>query len=246
MSRKKKHEEHENHERWLVSYADFITLLFAFFTVLYATAQTDEKKLEAVVDSIQVAFSSGLPHVVFDSIVNVPSSSGIIDSKISLTTDTTTMVESIRRGLRGSLSNNVVQVGMVNQELKVSLPERIAFAIGSAELHPSAFGVLSEVAEVVAPTAATIEVVGHADGLVVSSNSPYKDNWGLAAARSVAAVRYLEGKGMPRDRLIVVADVYTEPDATSRAITLRISLKLPSLGSELTETLEQKGLIQPP
>ena len=51
MNRKKKHEEHENHERWLVSYADFITLLFAFFTVLYATAQTDQAKLEAVVDT---------------------------------------------------------------------------------------------------------------------------------------------------------------------------------------------------
>ena len=55
-SRKKHAEEHENHERWLVSYADFITLLFAFFTVLYATSKTSAEKRDAVTDAINSAF----------------------------------------------------------------------------------------------------------------------------------------------------------------------------------------------
>jgi len=57
MSKKKKHEEHENHERWLVSYADFITLLFAFFVVMYSTSSVNEGKFRAVSDSAQGAFN---------------------------------------------------------------------------------------------------------------------------------------------------------------------------------------------
>lgn len=58
MARKKKHEEHENHERWLVSYADFITLLFAFFVVLYSVSSVNEGKYRVLSDSMVAAFRS--------------------------------------------------------------------------------------------------------------------------------------------------------------------------------------------
>ena len=61
MSRRKKHAAHENHERWLVSYADFITLLFAFFVVLYASSQVDKKKMGQLAFAIQTAFQDGRP-----------------------------------------------------------------------------------------------------------------------------------------------------------------------------------------
>src|SRR5262247_1932562 len=57
MARKKKHEEHANHERWLVSYADFITLLFAFFVVMFAASNSDEKKAGQIAQAVQIAFS---------------------------------------------------------------------------------------------------------------------------------------------------------------------------------------------
>src|SRR5215472_14383091 len=59
MARKKKHAEHENHERWLVSYADFITLLFAFFVVMFASSQTDKAKAKQVSDSVKEALENG-------------------------------------------------------------------------------------------------------------------------------------------------------------------------------------------
>src|SRR5438093_9885609 len=55
MARKKRHPEHENHERWLVSYADFITLLFAFFVVMFASSQTDKGRAQQVSDSVKKA-----------------------------------------------------------------------------------------------------------------------------------------------------------------------------------------------
>ena len=60
LNRRRRHEEHENHERWLVSYADFMTLLFAFFTVLYATSQSDSKKQEQFEHSIKQNMSFGM------------------------------------------------------------------------------------------------------------------------------------------------------------------------------------------
>ena len=243
---KKKHEEHENHERWLVSYADFITLLFAFFTVLYATSQTDQQKLEAVIDSLNAAFNGGMPHAVFNSVGVGTANVGLIDPRFSVVSDTTTMVESMRRGLRGSLSDNVVQVGLVNQRLQVRLPERIAFAAGSADLHPSAFGILTEVAEVVGPTPARLRVVGYADGAPLKPGSAFGDNWGLAAARSVAAVRYLAKRGIPPERLTASAEVTTERTDEARAITIHVDLDEPALGAALTEELDRTGLIDPP
>ena len=59
MARKKAAPEPENHERWLVSYADFITLLFAFFVVMFATSQTDKNKAKAVEDSVKKALAEG-------------------------------------------------------------------------------------------------------------------------------------------------------------------------------------------
>ncbi|MGA2198123.1 MAG: flagellar motor protein MotB [Bryobacteraceae bacterium] len=59
MARKRQHPEHENHDRWLVSYADFITLMFAFFVVMFATSQTDKARAQQVSDSVKQALDKG-------------------------------------------------------------------------------------------------------------------------------------------------------------------------------------------
>jgi chemotaxis protein MotB len=246
VSRKPKHEEHENHERWLVSYADFITLLFAFFTVLYATAQTDQKKLEAVIDSLNAAFKGGMPHAIFRSVGSGTTNVGLVEPNLSVVSDTVTMVESLRRGLRGSLSDNVVQIGMVNQRLTLVLPERIAFAVGSAELHPNAFGVLSQIAQVVAPTPAKIRVTGRADATPVLSGSPYEDNWGLSTARAAAAVRFLQRKGLKPERMTAAGEVSAAVSADDRAIVITIDLDEPALGATIANELVNEGLVGPP
>jgi len=243
VSRKKAHEEHANHERWLVSYADFITLLFAFFTVLYATAQTDQEKLQAVVNGLNAAFQGGMPIAVFADAAMGTAEIGLDETHVTLVADTQSLVVSMKRGLQGSLSDNVVQIGMVDQTLTVALPARLAFATGSAELHPSAFNVLSEVARVLATAPATVEVVGHADALPVSPDSPFVDNWGLASARSLAAVRFLQKRGVPAEKLTATAGISNTTEAEDRAVTLRIHADRPSLGGELTEGLNNAGLL---
>lgn len=243
MTRKKAHEEHVNHERWLVSYADFITLLFAFFTVLYATAQTDQEKLQAVVNGLNAAFEGGMPIAVFSDAAMGTAAVGLDETHVTLVSDTQSLVVSMKRGLQGSLSDNVVQVGLVDQELTVVLPARLAFATGSADLHPSAFNVLTEVARVLGDAPATIEVVGHADAIPVPADSPFVDNWGLASARALAAVRFLQKRGIPSDHLIASCEISTETDSEDRAVTLRIHADSPSLGGDLSDGLNKAGLL---
>lgn len=232
---RKKHEEHENHERWLVSYADFITLLFAFFTVLYATAQSDQSKLEAVVDSMTAAFEGGMPAAILD--VALPGTDPELNEPhISSQARAEATIKTIKQNLIGSLSDNVVQIGLVDQILNVVLPEKILFAAGSAVLHPASYETLSNIAAAIKPTSAQIEVLGHADGTPITGG-PYLDNWGLATARAITTVRFLQDRGIPMNRLTAVANITPSPNPEARAISFRIRMEEVSPTAEVLHRL---------
>jgi len=235
---KKKHEEHENHERWLVSYADFITLLFAFFTVLYATSQTDQKKLEAVVNGVNAAFEGGMPKAVLDVFL-LQTSGGDVELQANHVTAEAAdpIIQTLRRNLVGSLSDHVLQMGLVDQTLTLVLPERLLFAKGTAELHPSAYAPLTEVALAIEGQPVVLEVFGHADGVPVR-DGPYGDNWGLASARAVAVVRYMERHHIRPDRMIASTGVNPGESREARAVTLKIRVESPAAGGEVAEALE--------
>ena len=236
---KKKHEEHENLERWLVSYADFITLLFAFFTVLYATSQTDQKKLEAVVNGMNAAFQGGMPKALLDVMTfneNPADIPDLVPNHLSMESADPVM-QTIRRNLVGSLSDHVLQMGLVDQALTIVLPERLLFATGTAELHPSAYAPLTEVALALEGQPIALEVLGHADGVPVR-DSPFIDNWGLASARAVAVVRYMERHRIRPDRMIASTGVNPGESREARAVTLRIRVESPGAGAEVAEAIE--------
>jgi chemotaxis protein MotB len=237
MARKPKHEEHENHERWLVSYADFITLLFAFFTVLYATAQSDQKKLEAVVDSVNAAFEGGMPKAIME-VFSGASNSDIVPTHLNNDVTAVPVIDNIKQNLTGSLSDNVVQIGLVEQELVLVIPETLLFAAGSADLHPAAYGVLTEIVNAVANTPARIEVTGHADSAPVPPDSVFRDNWGLATARAVSTVRYLQRKGIAPERLTAMGAITTTLDPGARVVALRIRCDVPAAAADIAEQVD--------
>jgi chemotaxis protein MotB len=242
MARRKKHEEHENHERWLVSYADFITLLFAFFTVLYATSQTDQEKLEAVINGLNAAFEGGMPHAMMEVMSfqeNPPDLPDMVPNHL-ITESAEPLIQTIRRNLAGSLSDNVVQVGLVDQTLTLVLPERLLFARGSAELHPSAYSVLSEVSIALAGQPVSLEVTGHADGLPVSG-PPFEDNWGLSSARALSVVRYMQRHRMKPEQMIASGSVVTEENSQARAVTLRIRVVAPAASAEVADAIDPES-----
>ncbi len=235
MSRKQVHEEHENHERWLVSYADFITLLFAFFVMLYATAPPDVEKVKAMRDAVDEAFDGGMPQALLDVISfedAAASSPAIVPNRLTQEA-AEPLIYTVKRNLTGSLSDNVVQIGLVDQKLTLVLPERLLFAAGSAELHPSAYALLMQVARVLRTAPVVIDVIGYADGVPVASGGRWEDNWALASARSLAVVRYLSRHGVSVNRLTAGASVTPAADAEARAVSLRILVDAPGPAAEV-------------
>ena len=206
MSRKKKHEEHENLERWLVSYADFMTLLFATFVVLYALSQTDVANFTKLGESLRGSFS----HSVLEG------SQGVLESKgesVLGATPADSMMSSLifeylnpkyeeasfqeiekqikdlskSKELKG-VSSKVDDRGLVI----ILSDEALSFAPGSAELSPQAKIQLDKIGGLIGRKFIMhlMRVEGHTDSDPFSS-SKYPSNWELSSARSCAVVRYM-------------------------------------------------------
>lgn len=203
MSRKGKKHEHVNHERWLVSYADFITLLFAFFVVMFAVSQVDSNKLGRFVESVNVAFqvqgifppNAGSPlargggggsSVVSQVVADKPSFLGH--------SAPSPRAKAIREALEADLRQAGLtgDVGLRNDPrgVVVALPERVFFRVGTATLRAEALDKLRQVAGAVWAQPGHVQIEAHTDDLEVPS-ALYASNWELSAARAARIARFL-------------------------------------------------------
>jgi chemotaxis protein MotB len=202
VSRKKKH-EHVNHERWLVSYADFITLLFAFFVVLFASSQSDKKKQIQIAAVMQTAFT---PLGTFEAHSKMPSlteASGaaavVRPAALALPFPQPGQVAEIEgrlarvmRAQMGRLPAGGVAVRVTPEGLVVSLNEVGFFASGSAEVRAEAVEVVAALAGVLPD--APLRVEGHTDNVPIHT-AQFVSNWELSAARASAIARLLLERG---------------------------------------------------
>ena len=203
MARKKHEEEHENHERWLVSYADFMTLLFAFFVVMYAVSRVDNKRMAQAAASIKWALHSAgtggvgqLP--IFDG---PPSEGGSVMSAPGggLSPAQQAAVENFRRKVENRIRPFVMQragptsvtITVEGQRVMVRLAAADFFDAGQAVLRPQILPVLDAIAEEVVPLARPLRVEGHTDALPAAGQR-FQDNWELSAGRAATVVSYLE------------------------------------------------------
>lgn len=204
----KKHPEHVNLERWLVSYADFITLLFAFFVVMYAISQSDLAKLKSVSESIRAAFnaeavdqqgkSSGKTMQQFDPTM---SQGGLLmDMPIGRMNITTPDYEDLKRIadiIEESVSFDLgesdlaekMQLIYDDRGLVVRLSAKNFFEPGSAEVKPDALPILDQMAKVLRTVKRHIRIEGHTDTSAVKSEY-YPSNWELSTARAAWVARY--------------------------------------------------------
>jgi chemotaxis protein MotB len=211
MARQKKHEKEPNHERWLVSYADFITLLFAVFVTLYAMGQSDKKKVEQVIQSLRESFgysatgSAPKPAVIDSTDLRIiPSISPDLTNKgRSLGGQTygkgkTKAGEKDFRAIKASMeaylikqgAQEKVNVGITRRGLVVSLKEAGFFDSGSAIVRESAFPLLAKVAESLGEYSNAVRVEGHTDNVPMSSLQ-FPSNWELSTARATNIVHFL-------------------------------------------------------
>ncbi|OGU13990.1 MAG: flagellar basal body stator protein MotB [Geobacteraceae bacterium GWC2_53_11] len=210
MALKKEPEKHANHERWLVSYADFITLLFAVFVVLYAMGQSDKKKVEEVMQAIQQSFGMATAGATAPK-VNVIASQSITvipslkpDIKVApmgraRTGQAKTRAEEkdfrqIKSAVEAYLvkqgAQNKVTLEITRRGLIVSLKEAGFFNSGQASIKPEAYDLINTIAEVMTQYNNPLRVEGHTDNVPIST-SQFPSNWELSTARATNGLKYL-------------------------------------------------------
>src|SRR5688572_21827558 len=200
MAKKKHAEEHENHERWLVSYADFITLLFAFFTVLYATSQKDISKAQEFQRSVQKAFRSfvdfgGLQGKYVDTYENTQIIPPPIDVVPQEGAGPLEMKDYVDRELEKEFTEaelqELVELNTDVAGLKVSLAASSFFDSGSALIREEALPTLDKLARTLKKTSRRLIIQGHTDNLAIPQGGRFPSNWELSATRAATIVRYL-------------------------------------------------------
>src|SRR5207244_1387073 len=228
MARKRKHPEHVNHERWLVSYADFITLLFAFFVVMFAASNSDQKKAGQIAQAVQVAFKemavfspSGKVVPLYDS-GGLPADTKSVIGNAHSGFDATQLVaagkpgeggkkstiEEVKKQLEGMLKAEIakhdVSLTEDSRGLTVSLAEAGFFGPGSAVMPPAALAVVDRIAETLRPQGYNLRVEGHTDNIPIHTVQ-FPSNWELSTARATFLLQYLISTGnIPPQRLSAV------------------------------------------
>lgn len=227
MGRKKKHEEHVNHERWLVSYADFITLLFAFFTSMYAISTVDAKKAGQMVFSTRAAFNldffpSDKPVLGMSSPEDPPPVDSVKTPREKIIPETpkpkkkgrtieirsSRGIQSVARELNDFIAakklSQQIQVRVRGTGLIVSLGEAAFFDPGQADIKSTSLEVFDAISEKILQTGHPIRVEGHTDDSQVRGGK-FDSNWELSAARAVRVVRYLSEEFAYPDSLMSIA-----------------------------------------
>ncbi len=242
MSRRKRGPGHANHDRWLVSYADFITLLFAFFVVLYASSQVDKKKVGKLALAIQVAFQE--MGVFQASTTEVP-----IDAAEPMPFSTAQAIENSERTAslgriasrpEGSLATGVENgdLAQLQKELETALTEEIKrkeiamrhepdglvislrevgfFESGSARMKATSEAAFDRIADMLRQRDYRLRIEGHTDNAPIHT-SQFPSNWELSTSRATEIVRLLIVRdGFAPDRLSAAGYAEYHPVATNR------------------------------
>ncbi|WP_322796496.1 flagellar motor protein MotB [Tepidiforma sp.] len=196
MSRKAPEaEKPENHERWIVSYADMVTLLFALFVVLYATSDANPQKLQSVRVSIDQAFSIGVLQGSNGSSAVLNQGGGLTPSLNEIRSNT---FEGLNQTLSGFAQANglegKIQVRSDSTSITISLADNLLFDSGSADLRPGSVDVLLQVADALRGLPNQIRIEGHTDNIPPNTRE-FPTNWELSAARATRVLRVLTEQG---------------------------------------------------
>jgi chemotaxis protein MotB len=264
MSRRKRRSSQVSHDRWLVSYADFITLMFAFFVVLYASSQVDKRKVGRLALAIQVAFqemgvfqasttevpidlATPMPFSIAQGIENTErtASLGRIASRPGggLGTgvengDLAELQKQLETTLAMEIARKEIAMRREPDGLVISLREVGFFESGSAQMKPSSEAAFDRIASLLRQRDYRLRIEGHTDNAPIH-NSQFPSNWELSTSRATEIVRLLIVRnGFDPDRLSAAGYAEYHPVATNRTVEgrgMNRRVDIVILGHALTE-----------
>jgi chemotaxis protein MotB len=194
MARKKKHPEHVNHERWLVSYADFITLLFAFFVVMFAVSQVDSKKMgrfsESFAKAVGVELMPGGQTMLPSEPADLPSQKPQGNGQGSLTPELKNILAELKVRSRRDGNMEKLQVVERQNELVIRMPDNLVFDSGDDRIKEPARVLIASIAKALAGRKVNLRVEGHTDNRPISTPR-FRSNWELSTARATSVIAEL-------------------------------------------------------
>lgn len=256
MARRKHEEEHENHERWLVSYADFITLLFAFFVVMYAISSVNEGKYRILSDAINSAFrnvpgtTAGAMQVMnttqqSSQLVTPPqikpSSPKVEEQKRKNRERMRNMAQQLMEVLNPLVKSGQVRVTENALGITLDIDASVLFESGQATLDVKAIVVLANVGKILAGSDFPITVEGHTDNAPINSVL-FPSNWELSVVRASSVVRLFIENGVDARLLTATGFADQRPVASNdtpqgrqrnRRVAITIQSQIPDEGVAL-------------
>lgn len=224
MARRLPRPESDGEDRWLVSYADFVTLLFAFFVVMYAVARSNQVELSELSQTLSAKFvappRSMEPIQVGDPLL--ASSRHVVDTSVDQgyadphdgDTRIEPRVDRLVEHFAGIDGIDTPRIASDTDWLEISLSAEVLFPAGSVALHPEAVPMLEEVAAFLAEFDNPVTIEGYTDNVPVKS-AQFPSNWELSAFRASVVARFLEGRGIERSRISAVGYGENHPVETN-------------------------------
>lgn len=220
MARRKRRFEHDNHDRWLISYADFVTLLFAFFVVMYSISSVNQKKYRTFSDSLSIAFSNQ-PKASLTTIV--PNNQeqllkALVDKRTAREVEQQRRMQERMNNLAGGLKRvllplikqHQVDITTTKRGVVIDIRASSLFRTGEADIQPGALGVLRKVAAQLNNEKLPIEVEGYTDDIPIKT-AQFPSNWELSSARASSVVRMMIDNGVTSERLAAVGLASNHP-----------------------------------
>ncbi|WP_031499486.1 flagellar motor protein MotB [Bryobacter aggregatus] len=234
MARRQKQHAHENHERWLVSYADFITLLFAFFVVMFASSHADKKKAKEMSASVKEAFEQGSMPKALANLMGrkrppetddpkrsgqpAEKDTGKTDPALAALAELVPSLESLTKSLANEIADGKVAINMEPRGLVVSLKEAAFFPPAGDAVQAEAFPILGKIAESARTLPNQMLLEGHTDSTPIH-NDRFRSNWDLSAARAIAMLNvFSERYGIERTRMSVSGYAENVPVAGNETV----------------------------
>jgi chemotaxis protein MotB len=239
MARRPKRAEHDNHERWMVSYADFITLLFAFFVVMYGISSVNEGKYKVFGAAINKAFGTkssategGSIHlteeeIYFKSLVD-RRNARMAEKQRKQNERMQNLAKTLNEAMEKFVKNGQMNVSQTGRGVELEINASALFNQGEADIQPEAKKTLADAAKVLVDNEYAIEVEGHTDNMPIST-AKFPSNWELSSARASSVVRLFIDQGVVAKRLKAVGSADNHPvlpndTAEGRARNRRVTI----------------------
>ena len=231
MARRRRHqEEHENLERWLVSYADFITLLFAFFVVMYAVSSVNEGKYRVLSETLNAVFTetprSDKPIQVGEHPRDMfalpegpvapvqgnasaaaedaqPVSEDDMGGRFKEDGQAMRIADELAISLQDYIENDLLNINQVGNRIEIEMKAKMLFSSGDARISRDALRALRVMSKTLARIPSHLQIEGHTDNVPIATRQ-FPSNWELSAARAASVVHFLARSGVEPWRMSAV------------------------------------------